>query len=240
MQGLTAGQLLDLAEAGHRQSWTGRGVLLLECAWPEATYEERLALACGERDRALIGLRMATFGRQVPVYTACPGCGEQLEAEFDLSALVEAGPSESAVVARAGERVLPVRPLTSADFLAVEGLSPAEAARELVRRTLTAGDEPPPEVDEVDDDLRAEVAKAVAVADPLAEIKLGFACHACRRAWSETLDIVDLFWKEIESAARRVAWQVHTLAQAYGWTETTILGLTMARRNLYLSMLAHG
>jgi hypothetical protein len=239
MQGLTTAQLLDLVEAGDSRSWAARGLLLLGCAWPESTSEQRAALPCGERDRALIFLRIATFGRQTQMYTTCADCSGQLEAEFDLSTLVDGERPDGAGVApiEVGDRTLTVRPLSSGDFLAVEGSPPEEAGRELVRRTLSHCDEPPPHVDA---ELRSQVAAAIQEADPLSKIELAFECHDCGRGWNETLDIVDLFWKEIESAARRVAWQVHALAHAYGWTEKTILDLTPARRNLYLSMVAHG
>jgi len=239
MKGLDPAQLLNLAEAGYRRSWTARGLLLLECAWPGSSAEQRTSLPCGERDRALIQLRIATFGRQAPVYTTCAHCGEQLEAEFDLATLMNAERPEGAPAATidTGNWTLTVRPLNSGDFLAVEGSPQEEAARELVRRTLTTDDEPLPEVNAA---LRTQIAEAISEADPLANIELGFACHDCDHGWTETLDIVDLFWKEIESAARRVAWQVHALARAYGWTQGAILDLTPARRNLYMSMVTHG
>jgi hypothetical protein len=40
----------------------------------------------------------------------------------------------------------------------------------------------------------------------------------------------------VEALARRVLWEVHTLACAYGWTESETLALSPARRARYLQM----
>ena len=50
------------------------------------------------------------------------------------------------------------------------------------------------------------------------------------------MDVVGFFWREIQSAARRVVLEVDALARAYGWSEAAILGMSSARRNLYLEL----
>ncbi|HUD55174.1 MAG TPA: hypothetical protein VMR02_08095 [Terracidiphilus sp.] len=41
---------------------------------------------------------------------------------------------------------------------------------------------------------------------------------------------------QIEARARRLLYEVHTLAAAYGWSEREILSLSAPRRALYLEM----
>ena len=52
------------------------------------------------------------------------------------------------------------------------------------------------------------------------------------------LRIDPALWAELEAVARRLAMEVHTLASAYGWSESEILSLSDARRRLYLEMVS--
>jgi hypothetical protein len=82
-----------------------------------------------------------------------------------------------------------------------------------------------------------EVGEKMALADPLAEIRLTFDCPECGNAWQETLDMGAFVWAKIEARARRLLREIHALASAYGWTEREILSLSDARRAFYLEMI---
>ena len=86
-----------------------------------------------------------------------------------------------------------------------------------------------------DEEVEA-VGEAMAVADPAAELQLALCCPACSEEWNLGLELVTFLWAEIEARAKRLVWEVHTLALAYGWTQTEILALNPARRALYLEM----
>ena len=81
-----------------------------------------------------------------------------------------------------------------------------------------------------------ELGERMAAADPLAETRLTLRCPECGHQWEESFDIVTFFWAEIEARAKRLLFEVHTLASAYGWTEREILSLSESRRALYLEM----
>jgi hypothetical protein len=51
------------------------------------------------------------------------------------------------------------------------------------------------------------------------------------------LDPVQFLWAAIDARAHLVAGEVHTLAEAYGWSEPAILAQSPARRRLYLEVL---
>jgi hypothetical protein len=76
----------------------------------------------------------------------------------------------------------------------------------------------------------------MAQADPMAEIRVTVNCPACGNESEETLDIVTFLWAEIEGRAKRLLWEIHAIASAYGWTETEILALSDSRRALYVEM----
>jgi hypothetical protein len=81
-----------------------------------------------------------------------------------------------------------------------------------------------------------EIGEKMALADPMAEIRLTLNCPECGNAWDETLNISAFLWAEIESRARRLLIETHTLASAYGWTENEIFSLSEPRRALYMEM----
>jgi hypothetical protein len=72
--------------------------------------------------------------------------------------------------------------------------------------------------------------------DPLAEVLLDLHCPECGHQWQMVFDIVSYFWSELSVRARRLLYDVHALAQAYGWRESDILSMSDTRRQFYLGM----
>ncbi len=75
--------------------------------------------------------------------------------------------------------------------------------------------------------------------DPLAEIRIDLQCPSCGHGWTLDFDIVQWLWNEIGDWAMRMMQQVHALAQAYGWSEASILAMSARRRRCYLEMLGY-
>jgi hypothetical protein len=88
--------------------------------------------------------------------------------------------------------------------------------------------------EEVTDVIDSEMARA----DPNADIAFALACEACGNAWSAPLDVPPFVWAQVDSWARRLLLEVHSLAAAYGWTEREILALSPVRRLMYLELAA--
>ena len=80
------------------------------------------------------------------------------------------------------------------------------------------------------------VGEKMAEADPLAEIRIALCCPTCGHESNETIEIISFIWSEIEARAKRLVWEVHAIASAYGWTESEVLALSPTRRALYLDM----
>ena len=94
----------------------------------------------------------------------------------------------------------------------------------------------PADYDKLPPEAVEGVTKSMAEADPLADIQLSLTCPNCEQPWRAVFDIVSFLWMEIEVWAWRILKEVHTLAQAYGWSEREILTLSPTRRQLYLDM----
>lgn len=231
--------LLDAWERGLGASPTRRALGLLGAARPGVRSDELADLTLGERDVALLGLRVALFGDQVEALASCPACGTELDVSFAVSSLLGSLPSartdEHEVVVES--LAVTVRPPTSADVLAVleEASSRAPAAR-LVERCVT------PAVDGasggVSEELLDQAAAAVMAADPAALVELALACTHCGHGWIDLLDVAGFVSSEVNAWARRTLRDVHLLARAYGWSERDILALTPRRRAAYLELVS--
>ncbi len=249
MRGLTAAEILDGWGAGRGLGPTRRALALLASAGAGDDVDRLAALPLGERDRLLLELRERTFGRPLDCRTACPQCGEELEASIETAAL--RGQDEEAVEGEdrrlgagaevaIGDLAVRLRPLTSADLLAVEGLSDFDgASRELARRSCRglARAGAPVDVADLSAAELSALADHLAELDPGAEILLGLACAGCGHVWREPLDVASFFAAELDQAARELLAEVHLLAAAYGWREGDILALPAARRAAYLALI---
>jgi hypothetical protein len=99
MQTLTAGTLLRVWELGRERHPIDRGVLLHAVAAPTAQAEALADAPLGQRNRALLQLRRATFGPQLPAYLDCPSCGQRLELALDVATLLGADRNDAQGIA---------------------------------------------------------------------------------------------------------------------------------------------
>jgi hypothetical protein len=84
--------------------------------------------------------------------------------------------------------------------------------------------------------VRDAVSRAMAEADPLAEVVISLSCPACSTTFDADLDIAAFAWTELRARARRVLHEVAVLARAFGWTEAQVLALPERRRQAYLDL----
>ena len=232
MPALCSPEVLELWEKGMSLHPLDRVLLALSTADPAVTAVVA-DWPLGRRNRALLDLHASWFGPRLEGWTSCPSCGEKVEFELDARELAMAapdGPTHDAVTVGAYAFRLP----TSRDLAHAIGLEAAESATGLLDRCRTGG----PETAEWTDDLLEAVEESFASADPLAEIRLALSCPSCQGEWEDALDIGRFLWAQVESRARRVLWEVHTLATAYGWSESETLALSDARRAMYLEIVS--
>jgi hypothetical protein len=230
MRTFSSSEILDLWDRGARLHPLDRGLLVLGTAFP-AVSEECADWPLGRRNRALFELHSLCFGPRLQGWSACPRCGEKVEFDIDGGLLVAAAPEDNATasVMIGGERF---RLPTSRDLAGVLSAGPDTAAARLLER-CRIGDGSDGEWNEA---ALRDAGEILAGADPLAETQLALNCPSCDHQWSDVLDIGSFVWAEIESRARRLFLQVHTLASAYGWSEAETLSLSAARRENYIRM----
>jgi hypothetical protein len=226
MRALSANELLSVWECGNGQPPVQRALSMLAAGCPEASSDSLTRLTIGQRDARLLELREVTFGPGLTGVTDCPECGEKIELTLNSSDLHSATAGELAteVAVKANGREVRFRLPTSADLLA------AGNPEQLLERCLLSGG------NHVRQNLRTAASEKMSSADPMADIRLPLNCPSCEHKWEAPFDIVAFFWREISATAQRLLREVHTLASAYGWTETEILSLSPTRRRAYLEL----
>jgi hypothetical protein len=233
MRSLSSSDFLDLWEQGHSLHPLDQGLLILGTGLPQSSYEELADWPLGRRNRALVELRCASFGPDLQGWISCPRCAEKLEFEVDSRAIA-IGPAESEDISEKGVVVnghLFRLPTTRDLAQAAQASDPAQAAMSIAENCRLDEGEPVWS----DEDLE-QVGQQMAQADPMAEILINLRCPVCGNESSESLDMAGFFWAEIEARAKRLLFEVHTLASRYGWTEKEVLSLSAQRRAFYMEM----
>jgi len=244
MLALTAAELLNVWEDGGSSTSSRRAVLLLTAMYPGARQDALASLSVGRRDAELLRLREDLWGPQMAAIAVCPTCRERLELTLDIPDLLAM--ADGADATEVGETSLTqgdcsvvFRIPTTEDVIASEGAEDVDAARSLIlERCLLSAEQAgaPVNLLQLPAEVVAAIAESMAQADPLADIQLKIDCPSCQHQWRAAFDIVSFLWTEIEAWARRILFEVHTLARAYGWREAEILALSAARRQFYLEM----
>lgn len=239
---LSASDLLLLWERAATQHPIDRSLTILAATDDLSSPRELARLPCGERDARLLSAYAHSFGNQLEGQGACPSCGEMAEFVLDVRSLLAAhrplASAETFILASAAYQVSYRLP-NSFDLAEITALTQVvEARRLLLERCiqqvrcgdaiLAWHDLPVTTIDALITQMETQ--------DPLGLIALDLSCPFCTNDWQLVFDISTFLWLKIDSNARRLLREVHTLALAYGWREADILALSPARRRSYLAM----
>jgi hypothetical protein len=197
----------------------------------------------GERNTRLIELHARLFGREVQLLSHCPACGTAAEFTADCEALAaQMRPDASApprhCLETFGHRVefrLPdgadvVVATTDADRFTDALLERCVLASTCDGVHVPATELPAPVLDALSQRMEA--------LDPGATTAFALVCPECGTRWQASLDVGEMVWHTIRTAAERLLLDIDTLARAYGWTEPDVLRLTPLRRAAYLQMVS--
>ncbi|MBD2357566.1 phage baseplate protein [Tolypothrix sp. FACHB-123] len=242
MRPLTGEQILKIWEIGQNQHPIDRALTFLAFACPEKSPDELATLSIGQRDAHLLTLRELTFGSKMESYAECPKCGEKLEFTIGVADIRVA---ESLVTIQqeynltSGEYQLQFRLPNSKDLAAVVGYQDLNMLRNLIgQRCILQIKREGVEINyrDLPAVVITQLAESMAEYDAQAEILLNLICPACNHSWQVLFDIVAFFWSELNTQAKRLLREVHTLARYYGWREADILSMSNNRRNFYLDL----
>jgi len=242
----TAAELMQAWERGSEASAAARSLHLLSASCDELDGEALLHLPLGRHDALLLQMHTRLFGRRLDSVAACPACGAPVEAEFDAQALRleehEAQDGLSAALelhSSAHDVRVRFRLANGGDLIALQTCTDvAQARRLLIERCVIDIDGIDAGASAMPESLQAELAQAMAEADPQADLQLAFRCPDCAHDWQPTFDIAQFLWQELHAWALRMLRDIDTLARHYHWSEADILAMTPRRRQAYLEQCA--
>lgn len=242
MPGLSAEDVLRLADAGPGLRGPERALLAIAAAEPERSLEELRTLTVGECDRRLVRLHEELFGPELEGFAECPHCGGGVEVTITARELLEgaAPPSvQEPETARWQDVTVTFRLPTVGDLADVSTRArDVESARAAILDLCVLEVSGGARRSALPEPLVEELTERMAAGDPAAEVNLALACPACAERWSVVLDAGAFLWRKLDALARRLAEEVDALARAYGWSEREILSLPSARRTRYLELSA--
>jgi hypothetical protein len=236
VRAVSAAALLDAWEDGMGLPVIDRAPALLR-AVGGGEGPDPAAMTVGACDLLLFELRRSLFGPDLDVVATCPACGQVVELDIPIQAVIPADPGirTGQVTVEVGRLVVRSRLPTNGDLRAVAARGPQATAADLLERCVEAIEGPgaPGAVADLPDDVADELAAALAASDPGAEIAAGIECP-CGAGWTEIVDIRSILWTELTRWAQARLTEVHELASAYGWAERDILEMSPHRRRFYL------
>jgi hypothetical protein len=229
--------LLALWERGLGQDgWLQADALLRE------EDESAAARTLGARTRALVRLHSTLFGPRVELVSQCPSCDSLAQFSVDCDALLEGLPVPTGGPVHRLELpgcAIEFRLPTSADIAAASNQPTDDAfARRLIARCVLGcnRDGDPVQPNALPDEILDAVSQQMEALDPGATVSFAVDCPDCATRWTAPLDVGQLVWQHVQTAAERLFLDVDALARAYGWTEREILSLPPARRAAYLQI----
>lgn len=198
----------------------------------------------GARNQRLIDLDRELFGGALELVSHCPSCGTAAQFNGNLAALV-GRPEVAAESHRLDRDGLSIEfRLPDAGDVEVASRGdpdPETFALRLLERCVHScrrGDGDTVALDALPMDLLDAVSQRMEALDPAASIAFDIGCPACDARWTAPLDVPQMVWRRLQSAAETLFLEIDALARAYGWSERDILGLTPLRRAAYLQMAA--
>jgi hypothetical protein len=237
---LSAPELLNVWERGLAAPPYVQALAILSAASPDIPLENLARWCVGRRDSALLRLREWAFGPDLALLARCPRCELRLEMTLPVASLrVPGAPLENPEFTLTwNEYVLRCRTPDSEDLAACREADSRQWQRIILGRcaleSRSQGDPIPVERLPAAA-IEAAIARMAEV-DPQAQTTLALTCPECAHGWDEVFDITSFFWAEIDAWARRLLREIHVLASTYGWSESDILPLSPARRQIYLAM----
>jgi len=239
VRALTGEFLLKAWDAGTTEHNLDRALTMLCLGLPGNKREYFAELPLADRNSLLLQLRDLTFGPVLKGLTICLHCATRMEFALPVEAMLAQfghhASSETAEWQECGKQ-LRLRPVNTKDLLAsVEINDCSEARKLLLRRCSNLSDEPSLEGSPA---FLEAVLKKFDEVHGAAELRCTIECPECLANETLDLDIAAFLWLEVRHAAQRLMREIHVLADAYGWSESSIVRMSPQRRNAYLEMLS--
>ncbi|MGH1403980.1 MAG: hypothetical protein ACRBDL_07030 [Alphaproteobacteria bacterium] len=208
--------------------------MLLSAALPDGSASWIDGASIGQKNTVLLRLYHKWFGNELSACVECCSCGEKLETSVQVTDLLsvagDALPRVHTLEDGTQMRFPNSQDVRNTDHFQDE----AGASHALLRSCLIDGDEMS------DNDVlryQQEVADVIEKYDPLSLISFDLQCNDCGTRFESALDVAFFLLRNFSSLAQRILYDVHSLAQHYGWREADILDMSDTRRKAYMRLI---
>ncbi len=191
-------------------------------------------ITTADRDRIFSAVYRSHFGAKIEGLLTCPACSKKFELNFILRDLEEhlqfnphdpGHPDQPFFINEQCSFRLP----TGEDELAITGLPPTVAARELLRRCVIQGDA---------EMNKEKIEERMAGIAPVLQTDLDTHCAECGTEQRIRFDMQSYFLTRLKQEQAAAIRQVHRLAAVYKWSHQEILGLPVRLRRQYVKLIA--
>ncbi len=196
-------------------------------------------LTPGERDLLLAAIYQSTYSSRIEGTVRCSSCGQPFDVHFMLDDLLQTvrQSAEDVAIERLPDQTFRTadgvrfRLPTGEDELAVHGLTPIEAEREILRRCV---------IEAVGNAAMESVQDAMERVSPILDLSLDALCPDCGASQKVDFDL-QLYLLQALTQERKQLWRdTHTLAAAYHWSPNDIFGLQRGNRRFLVSLIEEG
>lgn len=203
--------------------------------------EPQMAASLTVADRQFLMLQLGILlrGDQIWLEADCTSCAAIFDINLACSALpiISAGEGYPFTSVQLRGKTWRLRLPNGSDQSMLQGLEDRKAVELLIRMCLTASEAERNEIDELVESLSEDeisrIETALEAIAPVVVTRLTAQCPECHKP-----QIIQLDPYAYGSLDDKVLFNdIHTIAHHYHWSESEILDLTIARRNIYLKMI---
>jgi hypothetical protein len=192
-----------------------------------------------DRDRLLTAVYFNTYGSKIETTVLCPSCNNRFDLSFSLEEWVNDLTADSSQKLNGKDCAYPFmapggikfRLPTGADEMAVMGMEPGTAAKELLKKCIPEGS------GQYNPDL---IQMAMHEMAPLADAEFEAKCPECSEIQLLHFNLQQYLLSSLLNGQKKLVIEVHRLASAYGWGLNEIMELPRSIRGTYITMLESG
>ena len=193
-------------------------------------------LTSADRDCLLTAIYIRIYGSRVESTVNCENCKKPFDIDFLLEQLLDSLNSGKVSAIQIEKKQggifkLPngccFRLPTGEDECAVLGMTSEDAEIKLLKRCVLEGD-PTGEKESLQDIMQ--------VLAPLVDLNMDAHCPECNEHQLIHFDIQHFLLSSLKQEQRQLAYEVHRLAGAYGWSLNEILELPRSIRRTYVNL----
>ncbi|MGB3344306.1 MAG: hypothetical protein WBA61_10355 [Aequorivita sp.] len=189
-------------------------------------------IVTADRDRLLAALYISMYGPKIESTVNCKACDQKFDLDFRLDKLLQHYQPPAETLPMDGkyeiEPDICFRLPNGEDELLIDGLSAAEAVKQLFERCLLKGD--------VEADSEKVQLKMAELA-PVLSMNMQAICPECNHNQEVQFDMQSFLLTKLKQERPSLVKEIHYIASQYHWSHQEILNLSRNSRKQYAALI---